>query len=241
MFSDVLTKMTRETVKYNWDRSWIQNIKGKKIAYFGLANYFQSKVCGEKKMVGEQISRLNIAIENMKTGQDKIGSSNFQSFFMSEAKRFLAAAVKDNDFIYHEVVPSPTKLVTIPKVATAKLAKVTPVPAKFEPDFKNPFENMKPVDTPKPQPAVPEPAPETKPVVGWVLGDPMPEPAVSPVGRPVSPVAPPRKRRRARKTGREMLRTPDQIHLLLLNLNQLRNLLSLNPVLPSKHPRGIKS
>ncbi|CAG7835942.1 unnamed protein product [Allacma fusca] len=191
MFADVLLKMTRDAVKYNWDRSWLQNIKGKKFAYYGLANYFQSKVCGEKKMIGEQITRLNVAIENMKTGQDKTGSSNFHSYFMSEAKRFLAAAIKDNDFIYHEVVPTPAKLAAIPKVATAKLAKVTPVPTKFDLDFKNPFEDMKIVETPKPTVVESEPVPVSEPNVGWnipLIAEATPEPVVS-------PVAPPRKKK----------------------------------------------
>ena len=57
---------------------------------------------------------------------------------MNEAKRFHASATKDNDFIYHEVVPAASHLATIPKVASARLAKITPCPEKFATGFTNP-------------------------------------------------------------------------------------------------------
>lgn len=113
-------------------------MKAKKYAYLGLGNYFQSKVCAEKKNIGEEIARLNLAIENIKSAQDKIGNSNYLSYYMGEAKRLVAAATKDNDFIYHEVVPPASHLTPIPKVASARLAKITPMPEKFAADFQNP-------------------------------------------------------------------------------------------------------
>jgi len=50
---------------------------------------------------------------------------------VAKATKSLADAKKDNDFIYHERIPDAATLAPIEKVASARLAKPTPVPMKF--------------------------------------------------------------------------------------------------------------
>lgn len=89
----------------------------KQAAFSALAQFFQSQVCGEKKLMGEQITRLNQTIEILKTAQQRSGSPQFFADYVNKAQRLLAQAKKDNDFIYHERVPEASSLAPVEKVS----------------------------------------------------------------------------------------------------------------------------
>ena len=109
-------------------------ITAKQLLYSGLANYFQSVVAGVGKRVGEQICRLNVCTAQLKKSQDKL-KTNTGTQFLTEANRLVTECKKENDFIYHEIIPDPKSLEPIEKVGSARLAKSTQVPVRFCTDF----------------------------------------------------------------------------------------------------------
>ncbi|ODN01568.1 Programmed cell death 6-interacting protein [Orchesella cincta] len=145
MYADALRQMQRDAVKHLWDREWLPIVAGKQAAFSALSQYFQSHVCGQKKQVGEQIARLNHCLEVLKQAQTRSGVPNFFADYINKANRMVAEAKKDNDFIYHERVPETSSLMPIDKVASARLAKPTPVPERLSNNFKDLFEEMVPV------------------------------------------------------------------------------------------------
>lgn len=115
----------------------------KQSAFAGLTEYFQSQVAGEQKRFGEEICRLNKAIEFLKDAEFK-ASSNFSSSFsdfLERAKRYQEEKVKENDFIYHDSIPAYSSLAAVERV---EIARPTPIPSSF---LKNPdpFANLLPL------------------------------------------------------------------------------------------------
>ncbi len=110
---------------------------GKQLAYGALAQFFESKTCGVKKRIGEQIARLSLCLEFLKKAQDKSGNPSFFSFYVTEANRMLVEVKKDNDFIYHEAIPKAQNLPAIPVVSSARLAKPTTISNQLSPSFKD--------------------------------------------------------------------------------------------------------
>ena len=43
-----------------WDREWVPKVNSKQESYQGIAQFFQSRVCSSKKLVGEEIARLQV-------------------------------------------------------------------------------------------------------------------------------------------------------------------------------------
>ena len=76
---------------------------------------------------------LQDAIENFKSAQQRSGDATQYQDYMNKAQRFLAEALKDNDFIYHERVPEAKSLEPVGK---APLAKVLPMPERLSSNFK---------------------------------------------------------------------------------------------------------
>jgi len=112
-------------------------VAGKQFSYGALAQFFQSRVCNVNKSIGEEIARLNTAVGLFKKAQEKTGNPSIFSYYVTEGTRLAASAKKDNDFIYHEAIPSAENLATIEKVATARLAKPTPVQPQLSLTFKD--------------------------------------------------------------------------------------------------------
>ena len=116
-----------------WDKDWPAKVAAKQSGYRALAQYFQSRVCNAKKAVGEEIARLQDAIEHFKAAQQKSGDSTVHQEYLAKAQKALAEAQKDNDFIYHERVPEARNLEAIGK---APLAKVSPIPERLCSNYK---------------------------------------------------------------------------------------------------------
>ena len=110
---------------------------GKQAAYSALSQYFQAQVCGDKKQIGEQITRLTQCIDIFKQAQQRSGNPNFFVDYVNKATRILTQAKKDNDFIYHERVLEVSSLTPIDKVASARLAKQLPVSDRLSTHFKD--------------------------------------------------------------------------------------------------------
>ena len=120
-----------------------QLVSMKQSAFAGLTEYFQSQVCGEQKKVGEEITRLDKAVEFLKDAEFKASSNFSTSFadFLEKAKRSQEEKRRENDFIYHAIIPSYQSLASVERV---EIARPTPIPTMF---LKNPdpFANLLPL------------------------------------------------------------------------------------------------
>lgn len=142
LYAEVLKLFQKELLRSLWDKEWIPTVAGKQAAYHGLAEYYQSLVCKADKNVGEEIARLEHALELFKAAQQRSGKPSYFQDYANKAQRNLTEAKKDNDFIYHERIPDVKNL---PSVGKAMLAKTLPVPERLSQNFKDLFEELVPV------------------------------------------------------------------------------------------------
>lgn len=139
-YSDALKLM--QSSRTVWDRDWVPKVNAKQDSYQGISQFFQSRVCSTKKLVGEEIARLQLAINVLKAAQQKVSDPTHHQDYINRAQRFLTDAQKDNDFIYHERVPDPKNLEPIGKAA---LAKVSPMPSHLSSNFNDLFDTLTPI------------------------------------------------------------------------------------------------
>ncbi|KAJ1520851.1 hypothetical protein ONE63_003939 [Megalurothrips usitatus] len=142
LYSEALKALQKEQLKPLWEREWIPLVAGKQAAFHGLTEYFQGLVAHENKAIGEEISRLEKAVELLKSAQQRSGNASLFEELCNKATRALNDAKKDNDFIYHERIPDYKNL---PAVSKAPIAKALPLPPRFSQNFKDLFENLVPV------------------------------------------------------------------------------------------------
>jgi len=107
-----------------------------------MAEYYQSLVCKANKAVGEEIARLQSALEFLKAAQTRSGKPSLSADLIAKAERHLKEAIKDNDFIYHERIPDAKSLNPIGR---APLAKALPMPPRLSANFKDLFEQLVPM------------------------------------------------------------------------------------------------
>lgn len=103
---------------------------------------YQSLVCRANKSVGEEIARLQNAVELFKSAQTRSGKPALLEDFANKAKRNLVEAKKDNDFIYNELVPD---VKSLDGPGKAQLAKALPLVQPLSVNFKDLFEDLVPV------------------------------------------------------------------------------------------------
>ncbi|KDR23230.1 programmed cell death 6-interacting protein [Zootermopsis nevadensis] len=142
LYVEVLKLFQKELLRPLWDKEWIPTVAGKQAAYHGLAEYYQSLVCKANKSVGEEIARLEHALELFKAAQQRSGKPSFFQDYANKSQRNLTEAKKDNDFIYHERIPD---VKSLPPVGKALLAKTLPVPERLSQNFKDLFVELVPV------------------------------------------------------------------------------------------------
>lgn len=106
---------------------------GKQAGYHAIAEYYQSLVCKSKKLVGEEIARLQHCDELFKAAQARSGKPTMFQDYASKALRNLNEAKKDNDFIYHERIP---EIKSLEVVGKAQLAKILPLTHPLSQNFK---------------------------------------------------------------------------------------------------------
>ena len=115
LFADVLKNMQKEEVRNLWDKDWLAVVSGKQALYNGIAQYHQSRVCNADKAIGEEISRLQYAMELFTAATSRSGKTNLggSADWNKRSDRALTEAKKDNDFIYHERIPDKKALQNI--------------------------------------------------------------------------------------------------------------------------------
>lgn len=63
MYSDVVNLFQKDILRNLWDKDWIPIVTGKQAAYYALAEYYQSLVCKSRKLIGEEIARLEVVFQ----------------------------------------------------------------------------------------------------------------------------------------------------------------------------------
>ncbi|GAA36539.2 programmed cell death 6-interacting protein [Clonorchis sinensis] len=112
LYEDGLKRCSVSSVKPHIPREWFSSLSMKAGLHAALAQYYQAKACQESKTFGEQVARLTVAYELMKPLSR---SSSFpRPGLADQVKRERDVAVKDNEFIYHEQVPTAKELSQVP-------------------------------------------------------------------------------------------------------------------------------
>lgn len=142
LYGECLKVFQRENLKQLWDRDWIPTIAGKQAGYHAIAEYYQSLVCKSNKIIGEQITRLENAMELFKAAQTRSGKPSMFQDFANKAQRNLNEAKKDNDFIYHERIPD---IKSVASIGKAQLAKILPLGYPLSQNFQDLFAELVPV------------------------------------------------------------------------------------------------
>lgn len=142
IYAELLRLMQKEDVRNFWDKDWITIVAGKQAGFHGLTQLYQSYVCRAGKKVGEEIARLQDAVELFKAAQTRSGNAALFNEFDVKAKRNLVESKKDNDFIYNEIIPDVKSLGPPGK---APIAKATPITSPLSSSFKDLFADLVPV------------------------------------------------------------------------------------------------
>ena len=140
-FSDTLQLLGVVEVKSRVPREGVTSCEAKHCLYLGLAQWFASRQCHEEKLIGEEIARLSVAVENLNKSKSKLPSSMQTELaeWMETANNALAAIKKDNDLIYNERVPS---LEDLSVINGTILVKAAPFQQKFLNDQSDIFSRM---------------------------------------------------------------------------------------------------
>lgn len=142
LYADALKLFQKEIFRSFWDKEWVPLITAKQSGYRAMAELYQSSVCKANKLIGQEIARLEYAVDLFKAAQSRSNKTNLFEEYSNKAQRRLTEVKKDNDFIYHERIPDIKNLEPIGK---AIIAKLLPVNNPMSNNFKDLFDNLLPV------------------------------------------------------------------------------------------------
>jgi programmed cell death 6-interacting protein len=123
LYSDTLKLLQKENLRQLWEKDWITTVAGKQAGFHAITMFYQSLVCRSTKAVGEEISRLQKAVELFKAAQSRSGKSGLFEEYANRAQRNLVESKKDNDFIYNAMIPDVNSLDGPGKAQLAKANK----------------------------------------------------------------------------------------------------------------------
>ncbi|XP_014470359.1 PREDICTED: programmed cell death 6-interacting protein [Dinoponera quadriceps] len=142
LYAVALKLFQKEIFRAFWDKEWVPLIAGKQAGYRAMSTYYQSLVCKSNKMIGEEIARLEHAVELFQAAQQRSNKPNLFQDYANKAQRNLTEVKKDNDFIYHERIPD---IKSLEAIGRASVAKLLPLPETFSSNFKDLFVELLPV------------------------------------------------------------------------------------------------
>nr|KAG5695062.1 hypothetical protein BaRGS_032555 [Batillaria attramentaria] len=132
LYADAMKLMQLGSIRDLWPRDWLATVVMKQAAFHAMAEFYQSVVAQQTKSYGEEIARLQHAMELMTASQTRGGATFAFRNEIGKIQRALESAKKDNDFIYHDKIPDLKTLGAIGKAAVAKAAPVAkPMSSKF--------------------------------------------------------------------------------------------------------------
>ncbi|KAH7951242.1 hypothetical protein HPB52_006991 [Rhipicephalus sanguineus] len=76
LYGDAAKQMGRDSLKSIWDREWLPIVVSKQAAFGAIAQYHQALLCHANKNVGEELARLQHAMDLMKTSEAQAGPSH---------------------------------------------------------------------------------------------------------------------------------------------------------------------
>jgi len=141
MYEECQQLMQVESVKSLFGADWVSAVSAKSLLYSGLAQLHLAQDCKEKKQIGEEISRLQIAQEKLNKGK-AVSTAEIKAELLpvlETVENNLKEAKKDNDFIYFEKVPPAEEL---PPIEGVLVVKPTPFTEKFLIEETNLFSAM---------------------------------------------------------------------------------------------------
>lgn len=124
LYAETLRGMQKDSIRSLWEKEWIATVAGKQAGFHAMTQLYQSMVCRANQAIGEEIARLQNAIELFKAAQSRSGRSTLFEEYATRAQRLLVEAKKHNDFIYNEIIPDVKSLESPGK---AQLAKALPL------------------------------------------------------------------------------------------------------------------
>lgn len=142
LYSDVLRSLQKDSLRATWEKDWIPTIAGKQAGFHAMTQFYHSLVCRKNSTFGEEISRLQNAMELFKAAQSRSGKPHLFEDYANRAQRNLTETKKDNDFIYNEIIPDVKSLAPPGK---AQLSKVIPLPSRLSQNFTDLFAELVPV------------------------------------------------------------------------------------------------
>ncbi|XP_015928484.1 programmed cell death 6-interacting protein [Parasteatoda tepidariorum] len=142
LYSDALKLMEKETVHHLFEKECLSMVAGKQAGFLALSEYYQSLVCKSKKDVGEEIARLQRALDLVRQAEAKaILTSDFKDYIPKITHNY-EEAKKDNDFIYHARIPD---IKSLPPIGKAALAKPILPGDKLNPSSQDLFSALLPI------------------------------------------------------------------------------------------------
>ncbi|XP_031617798.1 programmed cell death 6-interacting protein [Contarinia nasturtii] len=142
LYAEALRGLQKDSLRSIWDKDWVATIAGKQAGFHAITQFYQSLVCRNNKAVGEEIARLQNAVELFKAAQSRSGKPSLYEEFASRAQRHLTESKKDNDFIYNEIIPD---VKTLEGPGKAQLAKASAFTTPLSPNSKDLFADLVPV------------------------------------------------------------------------------------------------
>lgn len=121
---------TVQSSKFWGDRAWFQYAYIKSKYYLSLSNDFYSRNLENSGKYGEAIAYLNLSSTFLQECSKMSVPSQYSDFTtvlksdMESVKNKLTTLEKDNDFIYHTIIPHPS---TLTEIAGMEAAKPTPM------------------------------------------------------------------------------------------------------------------
>uniref|UniRef100_A0A1L8DJF9 Putative programmed cell death protein n=1 Tax=Nyssomyia neivai TaxID=330878 RepID=A0A1L8DJF9_9DIPT len=141
-YAECLRGLQKESVRNLWEKEWVTTVAGKQAGFHAMTQLYSSLVCRASKKVGEEIARLQQAVELFKAAQSRSGKSTMFQEYADRAQRNLVESKKDNDFIYNEIIPD-VKALESP--GRAQLAKPISLASPMGQNYRDLFVDLVPV------------------------------------------------------------------------------------------------
>ncbi|GAB0092426.1 programmed cell death 6-interacting protein [Sergentomyia squamirostris] len=141
-YAECLRGLQKESVRNLWEKEWVSTVAGKQAGFHAMTQLYSSLACRANKKVGEEIARLQQAVELFKAAQSRSGKANMFQEYADRAQRNLVESKKDNDFIYNEIIPD---VKTLDGPGKAQLAKATTLTSPLGANYKDLFGDLVPV------------------------------------------------------------------------------------------------
>lgn len=142
LYAETLRGLQKDSIRSLWDKEWIATVAGKQAGFHAMTQLYQSMVCKANQSIGEEIARLQSAIELFKAAQSRSGRPTLFEEYAARAQRHLVEAKKHNDFIYNEMIPD---VKTLESPGKAQLAKALPLNLPLSANPKDLFADLVPV------------------------------------------------------------------------------------------------